>query len=290
MVPLIKIALVGRPNVGKSTLFNRICGHRKAITDGRPGSTRDRNYAQTSWQGRPFELVDTGGLLLGSDDPLLGPASRPGRGGDRRGRRGAVRGGRARGAASGRPGDRATAAPRRQDGPRGREQGGRPGAGRLRVRAAGLGRGARDIRRARSRGRRPARRGARGQAGGRAGGRSEAARPRRTRGATQRRQVVDHESPARQGAGRGLGGAGHHARRGRRGVRESRAALPAGRHRGHQARAPAEGERRPRERGAGAPRDRARRGGGGRARRGVGAARDGRDDRRGGRRGRGRRS
>src|SRR5688572_17802429 len=75
MIPVPRIALVGRPNVGKSTLFNRIVGRRQAIIDSRPGSTRDRNYAQTSWQGAAFELVDTGGLLLESDDPLLGPAS-----------------------------------------------------------------------------------------------------------------------------------------------------------------------------------------------------------------------
>jgi len=62
------VALVGRPNVGKSTLFNRLVGERRAIVEDLPGTTRDRLYGESDWNGRAFIVVDTAGLLLADDD------------------------------------------------------------------------------------------------------------------------------------------------------------------------------------------------------------------------------
>ncbi len=62
------VAIVGRPNVGKSTLFNRLTGSRHAIVDEASGVTRDRHYGKTDWNGQEFSVIDTGGYVVNSDD------------------------------------------------------------------------------------------------------------------------------------------------------------------------------------------------------------------------------
>ena len=70
-MPKPMVAIIGKPNVGKSTFFNYIVGKRLSIVEDKPGVTRDRVYGETSWRGRNFMLIDTGGIEPKSDDIIL---------------------------------------------------------------------------------------------------------------------------------------------------------------------------------------------------------------------------
>jgi GTP-binding protein len=72
MPQLPRIVILGRPNVGKSTLFNRICGRRRALVGNEPGMTRDRLYARAEWLGKPFEVIDTGGIIPAEKNLIAG--------------------------------------------------------------------------------------------------------------------------------------------------------------------------------------------------------------------------
>ena len=84
--PLPVVAIVGRPNVGKSTLVNRFVGRRDAIVEEKPGVTRDRKMLEADWNGRSFTVVDTGGWLAPTSgagaEPLARQVSASGRAGD----------------------------------------------------------------------------------------------------------------------------------------------------------------------------------------------------------------
>ena len=129
MSRLPTVAVVGFPNVGKSTLVNRLAGGREAVTDAEPGVTRDRKRVPCEWNGVAFDLLDTGGIDLADEGELAARHPAPGAARDRRGRRRPARRRRARRVRAGDAELAKDAARRRPPGP-GRRQQSRPPRGR----------------------------------------------------------------------------------------------------------------------------------------------------------------
>ena len=123
LMPLPTVAIVGRPNVGKSTLFNRLVGKRLALVDDRPGVTRDRREGEAKLLGLEFRVIDTAGFEDEDPQTLARPDAQADRGGGPRRGRGAVPDRRARGPDPARRGNRPLAAGRDDAGDRRRQQG-----------------------------------------------------------------------------------------------------------------------------------------------------------------------
>ncbi len=187
------VVLVGRPNVGKSTLFNRITGTRRSIVAPVAGTTRDTLAAPADWRDRHFTLIDTGGLFGATTDPLHRTGRRTRAQGPRVGRRHRLRRGRPRGDGAWRRADRAAGPRTRRAGAGRRQQDGRQARAESRdgVLRDGLRAGRRSGRRARRRRRGPARR-----------DRGAACRRRRARRRSSRRRRRSRLSGGRTWASR----------------------------------------------------------------------------------------
>ena len=242
------VAIVGRPNVGKSMLFNRLAGRRLSIVEDTPGVTRDRLYAECEWNGRKFDIVDTGGIEPTADSEILHVHARAGADSHRRGgRHRPGHGDRHRRHGCGQDRGRHAQALGQARDP-GREQDGlhrRRGPGLLRVLFPRPRRPHRRLVRARPRHGRPAGRVRGALPAGGAPDEDGRPHPRRRHRQAQRGQELAHKPHPGREARHSLQRGGHHARRGGYAFREQVRQIRVYRYGGHTP--PQQGGRQDRE-------------------------------------------